>query len=255
MPRIWGPARIQSRPRAYKVGPAHTKSAPRRRGRFAPQRGDSTAPARPLRLRLRPDRLIPIDPARRAPSPQPHVPGLALVSAFGVNLSAASTQTGKRPPAAGAALVGPVFLDELRVRGQAHPQISLQPQRVRPAQSRARSAARSSRGLGGGGGTIVSRETICRVAVPPRAAPRPNGAEPHRTASNTAEQTGRARPSRTFQHLPTPTTQTARSPIEHWGSTPDRPETFSRSSIHHAPNALPTEQPAQRELGGHLRGA
>jgi len=58
-----------------------------------------------------------------------------------VDLSAASTRPGKRRPAATAAGIEPMHLEERWVRGQAHPRSPLRPWRARAAQDSTRPPA------------------------------------------------------------------------------------------------------------------
>ena len=88
----------------------------------------------PRWLRFVRNRIVPIDAAVRAPSPEPEISGRAFVSELRVDLSAASTRPGKRRPAASAAGIELMHLEELRVRGQAHPRSPLRPLCVQGAQ-------------------------------------------------------------------------------------------------------------------------
>lgn len=80
------------------------------------------------RLRFGANRFVPIDATLGAPSPEPDISGRAFVPALGVDLPAASTGPGKRGPAAAAAFIRLMRLEELWVRGKAHPQSPLRPQ-------------------------------------------------------------------------------------------------------------------------------
>ncbi len=92
-------------------------------------------------LRFVRNRIVPIDAALRAPSPEPDISGHVFVSELRVDLSAASTRPGKRRPAATAAGIELMHLEELGVRGQAHPRSSARRRRVRGAQCSTRPPA------------------------------------------------------------------------------------------------------------------